>query len=932
MSSGVVCVYHILRFVYVVSVRFSGYETQVIRFIVYGLRAVSCYGELTYIWCQVRRYVPFLNGANGEFTNSDDVNPLDKYAMTSDVGSRQERNSGLDAGLKQLSSLSLIPVITPKPNVSSPPSVVSSVSAQVVKVKKPLFFLGAVYENNIYKFISPGSVFEVSTADDLIFASSCVFNKDGSANVGDRPLIGNVYLGVVRVGNIDVAVNRYVDYVPLLVQHMRKQFSLPGSDQRNYNAILRYMYSTYNTLPPKLVVDTFHVFCFELRGFILNREPSSMSASVGLALLTSSSTSFSRVTQLFASLDTEEHRYEFNKRWRIMGSSGFAFDANGSIIQNYPKFVTSGVFELGEPTKFRRVCFARLVGGAPFVVLENCGHNMTSSFSRYFKARDNERQLYENQLSLLALCTSEEQSRCLKLAEASIVDSELVTRPTVKQRCDDGRQRYYPTKYPIKPSTVPVQPVRRYFDLLASKRRSIFDKLRDIVKTVGFQVFEITKFGVVVNKFRAASNYLVRNIYTPFYHLMPFDDWLKWRVMLPHPKKLVYTSWYEDEKTFQKILDNKGTWESLLKDEWAKIRKPGRFYSTSNYLALIDQLVPELLKKAFTTPFNVDKMVDLDTVVCDMPQFDIVYAPANNREESTKMFTDCVSIPNNSFRAVYFSDDGFLVHKSSNGEMSYYETDIKSCDSSNGPAVFVHVHSLLTQFTSRENADKLIELCARTTTVVNPSNKEEWVVIRPETFFEYSGSLLTTVLNNVASIWIFYSVFCGLLSNPLGDKLDLIKSSAALVGWDVTVDQKSSLNQTTFLKRAFDGRTSWRVYGPLFRSLGVIRGDLTHVQFEVTRSEFLSMSEEEKFNVYLRQVVNSESPEPVSCVTNALRVRVGLPELPIELELSSLISRYGCQGWEWVDFCCLLEKLTVGQVITHSVLSAIYYVDYGLPM
>lgn len=92
-----------------------------------------------------------------------------------------------------------------------------------------------------------------------------------------------------------------------------------------------------------------------------------------------------------------------------------------------------------------------------------------------------------------------------------------------------------------------------------------------------------------------------------------------------------------------------------------------------------------------------------------------------------------------------------------------FNLDISSCDSSNSMVVFAQ-NGLQQAGLDVEHASSfaagLIAQCALPTTLRNPlkGNRTEQLVVQPLTVFEYSGSTLTTVLNNIASTSIAVTV------------------------------------------------------------------------------------------------------------------------------------------------------------------------------
>jgi hypothetical protein len=211
----------------------------------------------------------------------------------------------------------------------------------------------------------------------------------------------------------------------------------------------------------------------------------------------------------------------------------------------------------------------------------------------------------------------------------------------------------------------------------------------------------------------------------------------------------------------------------------------------------------------------------------------------------------------------------------------------------------------------------------------NPSNRDEYVTLRPESFFEYSGSVLTTLLNNIASLYIGFSIYLQLIKTE--DLKLAMEQGPREVGWDVTTDVFSSLNKVTFLKRAFDGENSYLVYGPILRSIATIENPMTWQSFGYKNvHEFYAATSDDLLIKKIRMLLDGLIHEPNSCILNALRTRVGLNPLPETLPREALYDRYGLEEIELEDLCVTLEKVKVGTIIVNDAACKIFEKDYGV--
>lgn len=177
----------------------------------------------------------------------------------------------------------------------------------------------------------------------------------------------------------------------------------------------------------------------------------------------------------------------------------------------------------------------------------------------------------------------------------------------------------------------------------------------------------------------------------------------------------------------------------------------------------------------------------------------------------------------------YFFSDDMLMKIGG----KYYEVDISSCDMSNTWAVFAKTLSLVAGFATWENLlRRVIRQCALPVYHKNPRNKSQKLKFRPIDPIEFSGTTLTTLLNNLASLAICVMS----ILNGAQSKED-IAASAFACGYKVTCHERSSLEECQFLKHSWDTNDmgepkSFLNLGAMLRSFGQAdrelpgRGDL----------------------------------------------------------------------------------------------------------
>lgn len=179
-------------------------------------------------------------------------------------------------------------------------------------------------------------------------------------------------------------------------------------------------------------------------------------------------------------------------------------------------------------------------------------------------------------------------------------------------------------------------------------------------------------------------------------------------------------------------------------------------------------------------------------------------------------------------RFLYFSDDSTLSRMCLDGAL-YINLDLASCDVSNGPAVFQYLAHLFPD----EYADlglRLIEQCAKPASLGHGCGKFSFV---PEWYYEYSGTTLTTLLNNIANIMIGEQI----ANIPIGTKAETISRLSVVLGncgWSVPFsvsDVCECFEDITFLKNnpvyTQDGSVdSMLNHGVILRTMGQKTWDL----------------------------------------------------------------------------------------------------------
>lgn len=282
-----------------------------------------------------------------------------------------------------------------------------------------------------------------------------------------------------------------------------------------------------------------------------------------------------------------------------------------------------------------------------------------------------------------------------------------------------------------------------------------------------------------------------------------FDEQLRFADK-PHPKKKL-------RQTAIRNLVNRAALSGLFCEhviaklkmfERAKKGKRTRMigdYTTEG--SLLQGFLVELIKQ------------ELQTFVCHGLDLEFVYSVEPSVID--RVYLDCQELGTYHFKC--HSDDILLVTPT--GEI--FEVDISACDSSISDPVAVSVERLVDNPQFLDILKRGNRQCRLPIKYCDPNSKSTlWLT--PEWYTQSSGSTSTTINNTVASIAIGIMCFVTNATTP-----DMVRAAARMVGFDVSVERRTSWAQATFLKRGwdFDG-SSKLALTPVLRRMFTCTGDL----------------------------------------------------------------------------------------------------------
>ena len=285
-----------------------------------------------------------------------------------------------------------------------------------------------------------------------------------------------------------------------------------------------------------------------------------------------------------------------------------------------------------------------------------------------------------------------------------------------------------------------------------------------------------------------------------------------------HPKRLLriraYNELFEsgllfgkDERWVKTVL-----WK-MKRDEWAKHGKKPRMIGDLGVAASLRGFrLTGMLKEA---QFNESiQYKGGEIFFCKSPDpFALQYC-----------FDQLIN-PTGAFFFVYFSDDSCLSIRHE-GRIDRYNLDISSCDASHGPEVFNTLVNIMPEH-CRHDMQLLVDQCALPLRVVSYANPKHVAILKPTRPMLYSGSTITTAINNLANVAIVKAIldrgYVGAESIALG---------AQDAGYIVTgCKPLQFIEDLQFLKNSpvLDDSGVWRPMlnlGVLLRASGTCKGDL----------------------------------------------------------------------------------------------------------
>jgi hypothetical protein len=290
------------------------------------------------------------------------------------------------------------------------------------------------------------------------------------------------------------------------------------------------------------------------------------------------------------------------------------------------------------------------------------------------------------------------------------------------------------------------------------------------------------------------------------------------------------------------------------------------------------------------------------------------------------------------FAFVFFSDDSCLSVRTLEGKLFRCNMDIKSADGSAGPKIFDIIDWMFRDSLSYPFVKIAINQCSLPLRFTNPYFRW-WQEVTPMRPILYSGSVLTTIVNNFGNLMIACEIKrkidCGLWK--YSDCARMLKICAGRAGYLVEIQECASIEHFQFLKFSPDKNCNpFLNLGVLLRCVGSCDGDLpgkgTFEERAKKRDQEVVASFVHAGKHALTLAFRSWGvSDTVSFSSEAIsRVYAANGELQeFVICEDSILTRYGLCRSEWLLLTKLTACMRFGCCIDTSASRKIFNLDYG---
>lgn len=415
------------------------------------------------------------------------------------------------------------------------------------------------------------------------------------------------------------------------------------------------------------------------------------------------------------------------------------------------------------------------------------------------------------------------------------------------------------------------------------------------------------------------------------------QTWRENWVNAPHPKKKLrmrtHIELALDGTEVKKVwLGNHGVVKYVCKP--GEKLPPGKFLRATADLGPIGAAqagyMMDTVKEAFTVPFMWNR--------CSY-----MFIKSPDRDVLVKAFQDVWNCDLDMCLRC-FSDDAIIGINTPEGRF-VANTDISACDGSNYDPVFDYLEAIMLRGgLDRHDVRGVFDQTEAECVISSYADREfgrriRKVRLKPKYRTLYSGSVLTTSVNNCANFGIYAEVASMLPPFAQRKKADmprLVSEAAARIGYILKCQVCEVVEDMQFLKTSpcIVGGV-WDVFlnlGVLLRGLGMCRGDLPGRGDLSTRA-----------SAYMSDIIKSYVHAGDHVILDALRTAL-LTEVSVsehEFKLTgnqrvrvptdALARRYKVPARDFEYLAMVITSTGLGEAIHSPIIDAIFGLDYGYP-
>jgi len=393
-----------------------------------------------------------------------------------------------------------------------------------------------------------------------------------------------------------------------------------------------------------------------------------------------------------------------------------------------------------------------------------------------------------------------------------------------------------------------------------------------------------------------------------------------------------------------------------IKDEMGKFGKPSRVFLNLDTESAYAPTLPMHMKMLLHGTHMYQLTNPITNETCFLEVF--IYAQPDPTQDELNYVARKVNearfLDNYLFVAIH-SDDS-CMSGNIRGRKILSNNDVSSNDAGQDAPAFYGM-AILQGLLSELLAEGLLDLACLPIDIPSPTS-EAFLRLKFSSPFEPSGHSNTSCWNHLGSLFISLSIFHTLVMTDLPFD-ESVSKGAALVGHVMTVEVCECMEDIQFLKFSpVFINEEWVMsanLGRVFRRLGAVDNDLTHLQLGVDLAEFRSMTAEERMNRFWSGVILGLKHEPSNVILDALRSRFDSSRHTVtESALSlvqdekadsyymhsrtriagdctaSIMRRYRLHEYEVEELVSLIHDLSVGKRYKLTSIAKMFEKDYGV--